>query len=40
MVFAKVVYGPVWWLIVSTPIAGWRPVELYFEAWGPWFRLA
>jgi hypothetical protein len=32
--FAKVVYGPVWWLLMNTPIGTWRVIELYFEAWG------
>ena len=38
--FAKVVYGPVWWLLTNTPIATWRFIDLYFEAWGHWFGFA
>jgi hypothetical protein len=34
MVFVKVVYAPVYWLLEGTAVGHWDPVELYFRAWG------
>jgi len=36
MVIAQVVYAPVYWLLVNTPIRDWHLLQLYFEAWEPW----
>jgi len=34
MVFVKVVYAPVYWLLEGTAVGHWHAVQLYFRAWG------